>query len=167
MSDHIMTAQALAQLLSQHREEIVANWSTKIGEMATFQPAHIWLGTLSASMEPGLGAAINALRSGETSTLDEHLAELSLTCIQIGFDCTEITDARLLSKAAILPLVRRLYSSNAETAWALLAELDAGLRWVIRRFGTFYQDEMNRRRQEQRERMAQMLELARLPSGQV
>ena len=162
-----MTAQALAQLLSQHREEIAANWSIKIDEMATFQPAHIWLGTLSASMEPGLGAAINALRSGETSTLDEHLAELSLTCIQIGFECTEITDALLLSKEAILPVVRRLYSSNAETAWALLAELDAGLRWVIRRFGTFYQDEMNRRRQEQRERMAQMLELARLPSGQV
>lgn len=161
-----MTTQALVSLLSEHREEIATSWAEKIGETSTFQPGHAWLETLFTSMARGLDSAINTLGTGERIALDAYLAELSLACIQTGFESGEVVEALLLSREAVLAVIRRPYDAEPETTWALIAELDAGLRWVVRRFCALYQGEMNRRRGQQRERVARMLEMARLPAGQ-
>lgn len=152
----------LASLLSQHRDEIATNWAEQVGSMSTFQPGRVWLNTLLSSMARGLDPVIDTLGTGERGALDAYLAELSLECIHAGVECGDVVEVLLLSREAVVTIIRRLYAADAEAAWALIGTLDAGLRSMVRRFCTLYQGEMNRRRGQQREHLARILEMTRL-----
>jgi signal transduction histidine kinase len=165
MLENKANALNLAVLLERHIDEIAELWAEKIYHHAGSRSGELWHDSLRSSMKVGLRAVVDALCTGSHRSLRVYLRQVSVACLRSGFESGEVSELLLLSKEAILSVVRR-YDFDCEAIWSMNSELDASLRWTVGQFNNLYAAEMNQRLRDQHEQMVSMLRLgARNPGS--
>ncbi len=152
-------ASELAELLDDHRSEIAATWSKLIYENASFHPDDLWLEQLVYSTKRGLEGLSCALTAGSYDELTEYLRDLSTTTMRSGFESSEVIEALLLCKDAVLPQISKVYAADTGAALAVTSTLDTCLRWIAGHFNSLHGTAMNRQMREQHERIVTMLKM--------
>ncbi len=167
MSGQNESARRLARLLDEDQEAIAAAWAERTYQNASFRPADDWLSSLVDSSTRGLKAMSDYLLNRSDTALKYYLTELSLACLRSGYESAEVTESLLLCKEAILPAIARVFSADALATWAVIAELDTCLRWMVRYFDSIYAAQTNRRLKQQHEHIMRMLMLSDEPPGTI
>ncbi len=158
MDSQVQTAAlTLASLLEQNQEDIANIWTIRIFQTASFCPGDHWVDVLRLSTRQGLEAMRLALATGSFQKLEVYLSQLSSACLRGGFECGDTAQALLMCREAILPVIRRSRSSDADLIWAMISELDRCLHWMVQRFVSLYIAETMRRLRGQRERKLALL----------
>jgi len=158
MTGQIQKAPDLAALLHRHQDEIATTWAEMAQRLPgtpyrehPFEKVRSWLSR-------GVQAIAETLSTGSYQPTEDHLRDISLTRLQLGFDIAEVIEGLLLFKEAALPLIRRTYPTGSTKAYEAVACLDAYLRFMLGRFGHLYAQMMTRHLQAQQERTALILE---------
>ncbi|HIC93860.1 MAG TPA: GAF domain-containing protein [Anaerolineae bacterium] len=151
----------LAQILQDHRGEIATAWAEMVHRLPDSHYNERPLEELRASTMRGLGAIIEALRGGSYTALEAYLTDVSLTRLEMGFDISEVIEALLLCKDAILPFIWQAFPPDSADAREAIAQLDGCLRRMIGRFGHLYAEGMGRRLARQADRLRAVNEVGR------
>jgi PAS domain S-box-containing protein len=142
----------LANLLERHEEEIAEIWAQEIHQLSGTLYAQRPLEELYASALRGIAAIVEWLATGSQQAVETYLAGVCRIRLQLGFDASEVIQALLLLKEAVLPLIRDHHLAGSGECWHLVAELDACLRAVVGRFGHLYAEALGADLRESEER---------------
>jgi signal transduction histidine kinase/plasmid stabilization system protein ParE len=161
------TTQALIPLLDEYLDEVAAAWAALIYLNASFHPGDTWLEELVGSTTYALRTIVEALTTGSYVALKDYLTSLMHACLRSGFENGEVTEALLLCKDALLPLILKTYSTDSDLAWSALSDLNAISRWMVVQFNTLYATETNRHLRAQHEHIVSMLKIGEKSSDSV
>ncbi|MGB2909928.1 MAG: GAF domain-containing protein [Anaerolineales bacterium] len=165
MVAHSAAVPDFISLLERHQEEIATSWAEMVRQIPGSQYQQRSLDEIRASTLQGVGAVIEALKTGSYTALETYLNEVSLNRLQLGFSIGEVIEALLLFKDAIPDEIQRAYSQDPALMQEIVHEVDLCSRWMACRFAVLYADEANLRLKREQERMALMLETAKAASG--
>jgi len=147
----------LISLLEGHQEEIATSWAEMVRQIPGSHYRQLSLDEIRASTLRGVGAVIEALKTGSYTDLETYLNEVSLNRLQLGFSIGEVIEALLLFKDAIPHEIQRGYSQDPTSMQEAVHEVDACSRWMACRFAVLYADEANLRLKREQQRIALML----------
>lgn len=159
MGNQTESARVLAFLLAEYGDRIASTWAELTYRNASFRPGEHWRDILIKSWSAGLQAAIDYLVDGNAAALETYLTNLSHACLRSGYEMGEVTEALLLCKDAVLPVIAEALGVGGAMAWAVIGELDTCLRWMVRQFNAIYAAEANSRLKRQHEHIMRMLRL--------
>ena len=148
----------LATLLAHSKPAITQAWIALIRELPGTHYQQQPLGEIYRWFDSHLQAIIELTATGSVAALEKHLAEISLVRSQLGFDIAEVMEGLLLFREAILPFIRQTYVPGSPEMEGMLRQLDAVVRYTVRRFGQIYAQVIR----EQDERLAVINERQRL-----
>jgi signal transduction histidine kinase len=156
---------SLAVVLKEHQEEIARGWAERIRGLsgsfyADLSPEQV--GSLTAR---GVEAVVESLETGSRVALDDYAADICPAGSDAILDTSAATEALLLCKDAVLPLIREACDPDSVEVWALVSELDACLRGMVGRLTSLCAAEMSRQLQEKRARVAMLLDMAQTVSS--
>lgn len=159
----------VASLLETRQKEIALRWAAAVQRLPESHYAEQPLAELSATMEQGLAAVVEALVTGSNRAMDEYLSSTSLTRLRQGFEIGEIMEALLLLKETTLHEVRRAWPRGEAADSLAVGRLDGCLRYLICHFAQMYAEaarqdlqEQERLLREQAERLALAEERGRI-----
>jgi PAS domain S-box-containing protein len=142
----------LATLLRHHQEEIAIVWAQKLHNLPSARYAEHSVSEIHSWLSPGVAAAVEALSTGSYKETEGHLEDFSLTCLQMGFDISEVTEGLLVFKEAAVPVIEQAcLTGPAEMAKAVTV-LDTYLRFAIGRFVRLYTETVEKDLRESEER---------------
>jgi signal transduction histidine kinase len=144
MSNDLMKSPELATLLQSHKDEIVLDWANRTHKMPDSQYQQYALSEVIQWASQGLDAIIQSLASGSTQYLKDYLQEITFFQLEEGFHIYEVTEAFLLAKEAILPVLRRSFPTNSPDITKMIAPVDVCLRYMIRFFGYLFSEASHR-----------------------
>jgi PAS domain S-box-containing protein len=152
MTDQRQEMFNLANLLRRHQDEIATLWAEEVHKLSGTRYSQRPLHELHASALHGVAAIIESLSTGSQQALEAYLTGVSMMRLQLDFDISEVIEALLLLKEAVLPVIRRIHPADSTERREMVAHLDACIRLVVGRFGYLYAEVMKTelRKSEQR-----------------
>jgi len=103
----------LESVLREHADEIAATWARRAQE--TFDPyARVPLERLEAGATRIIEGIITAIREEDYSALYQRLAETAEERAAFGIDASEMGRALLMGCEAVLPILQRQFSDDAQ-----------------------------------------------------
>jgi PAS domain S-box-containing protein len=124
--------------LRHHLEEIAIAWAEKVRNLPGTRYAEHSVSEIRSWLSPGVAAAVEALSNGSYEGTEAHLRDVSLTCMQMGFDISEVTEGLLIFKEAALPVIQQAYLAGSAEIDEAMTALDTYLRFVVGHFGHLY-----------------------------
>lgn len=158
MTGQVETAPELAILLERHLDEIAAAWAEKVHSLSDSRYRQILLAELSTSASRGLVAFIDGLKTGSPQAVEKYLTDVTRTRMEAGFDFSEVLEALLMLREAVLPIVWRTYSSDFDMVALVSAQLSVHLRHMIGRFAKLYAKGVEQHLQKQQAHTSLLLE---------
>ncbi len=147
---------ALAQLLEEHRSEIVASWTQQALALSSTRYQQAAPETLTLWVSQALEQVINLLARGPGPELTRYLEELATARIEAGFEIADVIAAFLLAKEAITPSIFKTLSMDPPAMAASIAALDTGIRSMLGQFGNIFAEAMqDKYSQETQKRLAE------------
>jgi PAS domain S-box-containing protein len=142
----------LAALLRRHQQELAIAWTEKVRSLPGTRYAERSASEIRSWLSPGVAAAVETLSTGSYEATELFLRDLLLTCLQMGYDISEVTEGLLIFKEAALPAIQQTCLAGDAAVGKTAAALDTYLRFVVGRFGHLYAEAKERelRRSEQR-----------------
>ena len=156
MNQQTEPALRLVSLLDAYRHDIISAWIDMIRALPDCHYCQQPASEVRAWLTDDWAVIAKALKTGRLDELENHLAELSLARLSLGFDIGEVTQALLLCKEAALPFIRRAARDAGMDADAALLQLDVCLRYAVGCFARRYAVGMNRNLREQQQRLEQL-----------
>jgi signal transduction histidine kinase len=151
----------LASLLRQHQEEIAAAWAEMITALPGPFPGGLAAGEVRSLTSRGLATIAESLDTGSHPALEQYVADICcLDDDQAGPEVAAVTEALLLCKDAVLPIIRDECGLDSGTAWTLASALDERLRWMVRHAASACSAEMSRQLTGERARVHRLLDMA-------
>jgi signal transduction histidine kinase len=148
----------LAALLRRHQDEIATAWAERVHALSGTHYSERSIDELHAWVSHALAAIVETLSTGSYQVTEAYLKNVSLARLRMGFGISEVIEALLTFKEAVLPVVWRTYPAGSATAREAIAALDAYQRFMIGRFGHLYAEGMSADLSLQQERTALILE---------
>jgi signal transduction histidine kinase len=108
---------------------------------------------------------VESLETGSHAVLEDYLAEISPAGAATVPDAAAVTEALLLCKDAAVPVIRDACGPDSSATWALVSELDGGLRWMVGRVTGMCAAEMRRQLADERARVQTLLDIAQTASS--
>jgi PAS domain S-box-containing protein len=142
----------LANLLRLHQDEIATLWAEEVHKLSGTRYSQRPLSELHASALRGVAAIVECLTTGSPQALEAYLAGVSMMRLQLDFDISEVIEALLLLKEAVLPVIRQTYPADSEWCYKMVSRLDACLRLIVGRFGYLYAEAMKTELRESEQR---------------
>jgi PAS domain-containing protein len=142
----------LANLLRRHQDEIATLWVEEVHRPSGTRYSERPLRELHASALRGVAAIVESLATGSEQALEAYLVGVSMVRLELDFGVSEVIEALLLIKEAVLPVIRQTYPAGSEDRYTVMAHLDACLRLVVGRFGYLYAEAMKTELRESEER---------------
>jgi len=150
----------LAELLDRNREAIVARWveSLRKGPETHYhkRPAV----EVATWLSLGLDAFIDVLTTGSLERMEEHLHDVSLARLRLGFGIDEVAASLMLLEEAARPFILEALPPTSEALRTAMDRLSATTRDTIGRFSALYAEAMRREIEERERRMTLMFEAA-------
>jgi PAS domain S-box-containing protein len=142
----------LADLLDQHRDEILAAWARSAQRLPDSRYSQYTLEEICAWLSLETEATLETLSTGSYEPTEAYLRNIALGSLEAGFGIAELIEGLLLFREAALPVIHRAYAQDGAQLEAAIAVLDAYLRLKVGRFGHIYAEAMEAelRRSEQR-----------------
>lgn len=132
----------LAELLRNHREEIVAAWAKKVMDIPNTHYQQFPLGEVTNLTSRGLETIIETFETNSDRPIEKYINEISLVRLQAGFPIYEVTNGLLLSKEVILPFIWSFYPAGPTETIDAVIQLDVCLRKIISRFEELFSGKM-------------------------
>lgn len=148
----------LVALLRHHQDEIARAWVERVHALSGTHYSERPIDEVRAWVSHALAAIVETLSTGSYQATETYLKNVSLARLRMGFGISEVIEALLTLKEAVLPVVWRTYPAGSATARAAIAALDAYQRFMIGRFGHLYAEGMSADLSLQQERTALILE---------
>ena len=148
----------LAVLLQRHQDEIAQAWAEKVHALSGTHYSERPIDEIHAWVSRALVAIVETLSTGSYQATEAYLTNVSLARLHMGFGISEVIEALLTFKEAVLPVVWRIYPAGSATACEVIAALDTYQRFMIGRFGHLYAEGMNADLLLQQERTSLILE---------
>jgi signal transduction histidine kinase len=153
-------AENLAGVLERQRKKIVARWVELVRGQPETHYRERSAKEVSAWLSPGLDAFIEVLATGSPERMEEHLHEVSLVRLGLGFGIDEVATSLMLLEEAAKPFVLEASPPGPETLRATMDRLSAGTRDTISRFSALYAQAMRGEIEERERRTTLMFEAA-------
>jgi signal transduction histidine kinase len=144
MSPELKKMPEFAALLQLHRDEIITQWANQVHKIPDAHYQQFGRNEIIQWAFQGLDAIVQAFTSGSTKKLDAYLKEITFSRLEEGFHIYEVTEALLLAKEAILPVLWRSFPTDSPNIMKMIAQLDACLRYMIRYFGYLFSEVTHR-----------------------
>ena len=148
----------LATLLRHHQEEIAIRWAERMRKLPGTRYGEHSASEIRSWLSPGIAAAVEALATGSYEATDVHLGDLSLICMQMEFDISEMTEGLLVFREVALPVIQQARLTGPAEVNEEMAALDAYLRSVVGRFVHVYAEAMETELRKSEERFRTIAE---------
>jgi signal transduction histidine kinase len=156
MTSDLRKLPELAVLLKNHESEIVTAWAKKVHSLPDTHYQQYPLEEVTQWTAQGLMAIIESFSLGSSQVLEEYLDKIAFTRLQEGFPIYEVTEALLLVKEVLLPVILSSYPTDSQKAIEILTQLDICLRYMIGYFGNIFSESLhNQLINESRQRLAE------------
>jgi PAS domain S-box-containing protein len=142
MTERRQETSHLANLLRRYQDEIATLWAEKVHKLSGTRYSQRPLSELRASALRGIAAIVECLATGSSQALEAYLAGVSMMRLQLDFGISEVIEALLMLKEAVLPIIQQTYPADSEWCYKMVAHLDVCLRLVVGRFGYLYAEAM-------------------------
>jgi len=142
----------LATILRHHQEEIAIAWAEKVRNLPDTRYGEHSAPEIRSWLSPGIAAAVEALMTGSYEATDVHLRNVSLICMQMGFDISEVTEGLLVFREVALPVIQQACRTGPAQVDEAMTALDAYLRSVVGRFVHVYAEAMETELRKSEER---------------
>jgi signal transduction histidine kinase len=148
----------LAALLRRHQDDIATAWAERVHALPGTHYSERPIEEVHAWVSHALAAIVETLSTGSYQATEAYLRNVSLARLRMGFGISEVIEALLTLKEAVLPVVWRTYPAGSAVAREAIAALDTYQRFMIGRFGHLYAEGMNADLSLQQKRTALILE---------
>ncbi|MDH4208820.1 MAG: GAF domain-containing sensor histidine kinase [Anaerolineae bacterium] len=155
-----MARSELVVLLKQHQEEIATAWTELIRNLPDSGYADLSPQDVRSLTLWGLRAMAESLETGARMFLEEYLASICPSGSDVVPDASAVTEALLLCKDAVAPVIREACGADSGKTWALVCELDACQRWMAGRLASLSAASMMQQLADERARVQTLLDLA-------
>jgi len=145
MNSDLRKMPELAALLQSHHDEIVTEWATQVCQIEDSPYQQHSLIEVSKWASQGLDGVIKLFTSGSNQILEEYLKEIAFSCLEEGFQIYEVTEALLLIKEAILPVIWRSFPTDSLDVKKSIAQINVCLRYMINYFCHLFSEATHRR----------------------
>ena len=142
----------LATLLCRHRDQIADRWAQRVRDLAGTRYQGYALAEVCDWAASWVDTAVETLSTGAYQVTEDHLREVSLARLRMGFTMAEVLEALLLLRDAAMAVLGQDPPSGSVEEQSILAAMDAYLRYLVARFGHLYAQAMTRNLQEQQRR---------------
>ena len=134
----------LATLLQSHKDEIILGWVKRVHEIRDSSYQQYALQELKKVASEGLDAIITSFSSGSPQALEVYLNEIAFSRLEAGFNIYEVTEALLLAKEAILPILWHSFPKDSPDLMEMIAKVDRSLRYMTSYFGYLFSEATHR-----------------------
>jgi signal transduction histidine kinase len=165
MTEPIEKTMRLTRLLAHHQDEIATAWAEMVQLLPDSHYCTRPLQEIREQTQRGLKAIIDALSTGSNVPLENHVTEISLLRLPLGFDINEVIQGLLLSEEAALPFILRAFAPDSPETSAAILQLDARVRYMIGRYGQLYAEAQQRDLAYQQKRTALILDATQAASA--
>ena len=145
MKSDLKVTPELANLLQVHHDEVVSDWATLVHKNQDLKYWHYPFEDIIKWASHGLNVIIQSFETGSTLVLEEYLREITISRLDEGFNIYEVTEALLLAKEAIFPVLLRSYPSASQEAIEAIAQVNVCLRYMISYFGSLFSEATHQR----------------------
>jgi len=134
----------LDALLHDHKDGIVAGWADRLLNLSDSHYQRNSLDEITNWASRSIDALIDIHKAGSEHATEADLYEIATARQEAGFPIYDVTEGLLLSKEAILPIIRSSYPDDSIKALELVAQLDDCLRQLVVRFEQLFSEAMHR-----------------------
>jgi len=128
----------LAALLRGHQQEIVVAWAEEVRKLPGSRCAQHPASEIRPWLVAGVEAAIEDFSTGAGDATEAHLEGLVSSWQQMGFDIWEATEALLLFREAVMPILEEAWPGRSGEAKEAIHALNGYLRFLAGRFGDLF-----------------------------
>jgi signal transduction histidine kinase len=133
----------LDNLLSAHKKNIVDEWANKIMGLPGSHYSRYPIDEIKDWVSRDLDAIINVNKGGFEQATNAYLIETAAARQEDGFSIYDLTEGLLISKEAILPVIRSSFPENCIRTLDLVAQLDDRLRRLIVKLELIFSEAMH------------------------
>lgn len=142
----------LADLFRRYQDEIATLWAEEVHRLSGTRYSQRPFQELYASASRGVAAIAESLSTSSQQALEAYLVGVSVMCLQLGFDISEVIEALLLFREAALPVIQQAHPAGSEARYTMVAHLDRCVRQLAGRFGHLYAEAMRTELMESEQR---------------
>lgn len=135
----------LVLFLRRNKEKIVVDWVHRIQQIQGSKYQHHPHDELTTWVSQNLEGMIQSFSVGSCQVLDSYLLEIVFTRLEEGFNILEVTEALLLSKEAINPILLHAFPSDSPLLLQAINQLNTCLRYMIHSFGYSFSEATHRK----------------------
>lgn len=128
------TGSDLADLLDQHREQIVSTWLEKFTDLPGCKQSKNIPEELYFHTENGVSALIRSLESGSLEHLEVYVDGVSRFLQQSGLNNSDIVQALLMLEESAIPVILEASSGNQALSTELVSRLNRCMRMTVAHF---------------------------------
>ena len=107
MTEQRQETSHLATLLRRHQDEIATVWAEVVHKRSSARYSQRPLHELHDSALRGIAAIVECLATGSWQAVELYLVGVSEMRLRLGFGISEVIEALLLFREAVLPVIRR------------------------------------------------------------
>ncbi|MCI0511847.1 histidine kinase [candidate division KSB1 bacterium] len=135
----------LAQLIREHKQEIVNDWVELIRKLPDSRYPERPISELHASTMAALLAVVKVFEDNNYEQLWQEITKVAEIRLQMGFDMGEVISVLLLFKEAVLPYLIEHYLADQDALTAILTKIDFNSRWTVRTFSDIFSQNYQKR----------------------
>jgi signal transduction histidine kinase len=166
MSINSNSTKELADLITQNQEEISKTWARNVKNMPNSEYQQYSLEEIQSWAKEGLATIIKTLQTGSQQAIYDFVSKLTSGRLQADLPIHIITEAFLLSKDAILPIINETYVGDSYSLFKTATLLDLFVRKMIKQFEKDYSESIHSKLVEESEkRIAEIESLQRTMSA--
>ncbi len=135
----------LALFIENLKDEIILDWVNRIQQISDSHYQHYTQDELLTWVSQELEGMIQSFSSGSCQVLENYLSEIIFSRLEEGFSIYEVTEALLLVKEAIFPVLMQNFPNNTFFVTQSIDQIDICLRYMIHYFGYLFSEATHRR----------------------